>query len=120
MNRRIVSALQRAGFEIEVDAPSNDNPRYQVSFARQADPLVCFSKVYDQRPNPQKDFIAVMVCDRAAEQCPVVSGARQRLAITYEDPKVADNTAAEADKYDERCRQIAREMLFVFAQVAKG
>jgi hypothetical protein len=47
----------------------------------------------------------------------MVRGAEERIAITYEDPKSFDGTEREAEAYDERCRQIAREMLFVFSQV---
>jgi hypothetical protein len=43
-----------------------------------------------------------------------VFGAEARIAIPYDDPKAADGTEGEARAYDERCRQIAREMLWVF------
>jgi arsenate reductase len=39
------------------------------------------------------------------------------VAIPFVDPKVSDNTPAEAATYDERCRQIAREMFFLMKQV---
>ena len=115
-NPRAVAALERLGFEIE-KGPEADNPRYQVRFAEDQDPLVCFSKVYSSPPNPSSDYCAVMVCGHADESCPTVTGATLRIAITYEDPKVADDTPAEAERYDERCAQIAREMLYAFAQV---
>ena len=47
----------------------------------------------------------------------MVLGAAERIAITYEDPKAFDGTDREAEAYDERCRQIAREMLYVFSLV---
>ena len=42
-------------------------------------------------------------------------GAATRLSLPFDDPKVFDNTAQEPRKYDERCEQIARELLFVFS-----
>ena len=39
---------------------------------------------------------------------------RLRLAVPYDDPKAFDDTPAEAEKYDERSQQIAREMLYIF------
>ncbi len=48
----------------------------------------------------------------------MVQGASSRFAIPYDDPKVADGTPEETAIYDERCAQIAREMLYVFSQVA--
>jgi arsenate reductase len=119
-NPRAVSALRRAGFSVSASEPgAKDNPRYQVHFAESAAPLTCFSKVYDQEPNPQKDFCAVMTCSQADKSCPLVAGASLRIAIPYEDPKAFDDTPEEAVRYDERCKQIAREMLYVFSQVGR-
>lgn len=115
-NPRAVSALERAGFRIS-KTTDDDNPIYHVRYSDKSHPLTCFSKVYDQAPNPQDEFIAVMTCSDADRRCPVVSGAAARIAIAYEDPKVADNTPAEQARYDERCAQIAREMLYAFGQV---
>lgn len=115
-NPRAVAALERAGFLVEVAGPS-DNPVYGVQFAEDAEPMACFSKVFDRAPNPSAGFAAVMTCSAADAACPLVPGADERIAITYEDPKAFDGTAREAAAYDERCRQIAREMLWAFARV---
>jgi hypothetical protein len=61
------------------------------------------------------DFCAVMTCSSADESCPSVKGAVERIAIPYEDPKVADNTVEEMSKYDERAAQICREILYAFS-----
>jgi arsenate reductase len=115
-NPRAVAALRRAGFEIANPEPSaTSNPRYQVRCDSAASPLECFSKVYSESPNPERDFCAVMVCSQADEACPLVSGASLRLAIPYDDPKAFDDTPAESEKYDERSQQIAREMLYLFS-----
>jgi hypothetical protein len=115
-NPRAVAALERAGFLIE-KGPEAGNPRFRVRLADGAAPLVCFSKVYRDEPNPQKGYCAVMVCSQADRNCPVVHGATTRVAVAYEDPKAADGTAKEAATYDERCAQIAREMLYAFSLV---
>lgn len=115
-NPRAVAALERAGFRIAVDG-LGANPRYAVRFSDDVEPMICFSKVYDQPPNPREGFCAVMTCSAADEGCPVVYGAAERIAIRYDDPKEFDDTPLEAQKYDERCRQIAREMHFSIARV---
>lgn len=115
-NPRAVSALERAGFSI-VKTTDDKNPVYHVRSGDKAMPLTCFSKVYDQAPNPKEDYCAVMTCSDADRKCPNARGATERIAITYEDPKAADGTPDEARRYDERCQQIAREMLYVFSQV---
>lgn len=118
-NPRAVAALRRAGFNIP-DPAAAPNPRYRVSFSEGAEPLVCFSKVYSDAPNPAADFCAVMTCSDADENCPMVAGAAGRIAIPYEDPKAFDGTEQEAAKYDERSRQIAREMLYLMSRAAPG
>jgi hypothetical protein len=42
-----------------------------------------------------------------------VFGAEDRFSLPYRDPKEADNTPEEASRYSERCRQIARELLYM-------
>jgi arsenate reductase len=86
-----------------------------VRFDETDDPLICFSKVYNAPPNPQAGFCAVMTCSQADKSCPLVQGSSLRVAIPYEDPKVADDTQKETAEYDKRCQQICREMLFVFS-----
>lgn len=110
LNPRMVAALQRAGFRVE--DPGGDNPRYRVSFADDVAPLTCFSKRYDDPVNPTAGFAAVMTCSEADENCPFIPGAGARIPLTYEDPKVADDTAKEKERYDERLRQIGRELLW--------
>jgi arsenate reductase len=114
-NPRAVVALERAGFSIIT--PEGDNPRYEVSFATDEPSLVCFSKVYDHPDNPQQDFAAIMTCSDADENCPFIPGVKLRLPLTYEDPKVADDTPQEAERYDERVAQIGRELLYAFSLV---
>lgn len=110
-NPRAVAALERVGFRIE--NPGGENPHYRLYFAEDVEPLLCFSKKYDDPANPQKDFIAIMTCSDADENCPFIPGATHRFSLTYRDPKEADDTSQETERYDERCRQIATEMLYL-------
>jgi protein-tyrosine phosphatase/arsenate reductase len=112
-----VAAMKRAGFVIE-DVSTGPNPTYSVRFREEVPPLRAFSKVFDAPPNPTLDFGAVMTCSQADAACPSVPGASFRIVIPYDDPKAFDGTGREAQKYDERCRQISREMLFVFSLLA--
>ena len=118
-NRRSVEALQRAGFEVEIKSDTNggENPHYLLSFSKNKPSMVCFSKKYDDSFNPSKNFAAIMTCNHADTNCPVVFGALKRFAITYEDPKVVDNTHIEKEIYDERCRQIAAEMFYMLSLI---
>ncbi|WP_148080305.1 low molecular weight phosphatase family protein [Roseimaritima ulvae] len=116
-NPRAVAALQRSGLKITTDNPDATNPEYSVSIGDSATPQICFSKVYDAPPNPTQNFCAIMTCSQADEACPVVIGCELRMPIRYEDPKVADDTEYEAQRYDERSAQICTEMLYMMSQV---
>jgi arsenate reductase (thioredoxin) len=115
-NPRAVAALQRAGFKV-TKLSEDSNPQYQVVLGEGLEPELCFSKIYDQAPNPTSDYCAVMTCSQADKACPVVRGAAMRVAIPYDDPKAFDGTPQEAAQYSERCAQIAREILYLFSQV---
>ncbi len=115
-NERAVAACERAGFDV-TKTSDGKNPVYNVSFAANTEPLRAFSKKYSDSSNPQSNFCAIMTCSQADEACPVVKGATARVAIPYDDPKEFDGTAQETAKYDERCRQIAKETFYVFSKI---
>ena len=114
-NPRAVRALKRAGFTIE--HPGGENPPCEVYFDERKDPLLCYSKTYDDPANPSEQVIALMTCSDAERNCPVISGTEFRTAIPYDDPKQADGTPREAEVYDERCRHIATEMYYILSQL---
>lgn len=113
-NPRAVKAMQKIGFKIDKQNDS-DNPLYLVYYSDEKEPVKCFSKVYSDEFNPQKNFAAIMTCSDADENCPVVFGAEARFPIRYDDPKEFDGTELEEEKYDERVEQIGREMLYAFS-----
>jgi arsenate reductase len=114
-NPRAIAAIERAGLKVE-KTEEVKNPRYAVRFRDTETPLICFSKVYKDAPNPKTDFCAVMTCSQADQNCPVVAGCSLRVAIPFEDPKISDDTPEETATYDARCQQICLEMLYVFSQ----
>jgi len=117
-NRNAVYSLLKVGFEIE-KVSEVLNAKYLLKFAENEDPIVCFSKIYSDEFNPQIEFAAIMTCDEAEVNCPFIPGAELRLGTTYQDPKEFDNTPFQEEKYDERCRQIALESMFVFSNLVK-
>ncbi len=114
-NPRAVAAIERSGFQIV--NPGGENPRYQVNVSENSSSMICFSKTYNDPYNPASDFAAVMTCSDADQNCPIISGADLRVSLPFVDPKLSDGTAKESETYDERCRQIATEMLYVMSRV---
>lgn len=115
-NPRSVAAVKRVGFEV-LATTEGTNPVYHVKFDEKGSGIIAFSKKYDDDSNPQNDFCAIMTCNSADQACPVVFGASLRVATQYEDPKAFDDTPDEAKMYDERCKQIATETLYLFSKV---
>lgn len=116
-NERAIASLRRAGFQIS--AKGYGNPKYTVSYTNDAAPLLMFSKLYDDAGNPKANFAAVMTCSHADENCPYIAGTEKRIPLLYDDPKEFDGTPEEVRKYDERSKQIAAELFYVFAQIIK-
>ncbi len=115
-NPRTVRTLRRAGFSI-AESVGGTNPVYLAQISESKPAVKMFSKRYSDEFNPQSEFAALFSCDQADASCPLVKGAAVRIPILYIDPKVSDNTPAETGTYDERSRQIAREMFFLMSQV---
>lgn len=112
----VAETLQDSGFEINIISEGK-NPIYSIKYARNEHSIIGFSKKLDDDFNPKSDFAAIMTCDSANQACPIVLGAEKRIPITFEDPKVFDNTTQQAEKYNERNIQIATEMFYVFTQI---
>jgi arsenate reductase (thioredoxin) len=115
-NCRTITAMRRAGFDIE-DATAGENPLYLIRYAADRAPIRAYSKLYNADDNPKRDFIALMTCSSADKSCPVVDGSIARHAIHYVDPRLCDDTPTETQAYNERCREIAREMFYIMSQV---
>lgn len=118
-NPRTVRALRRAGFSI-VQSTGGTNPVYLAQISEIQPPVKIFSKVYHADGNPQRDFAALFSCDQADAGCPLVKGAALRLPVLFVDPKASDDTPHETATYDERSRQIAREMFYLMSAVRGG
>ena len=112
-NHRTIRALRRSGFSI-VDTTGGDNPRYLIQYSELHPPLSVHSKIYDQDGNPQEGYLAILTCNHADQNCPIVRGAKYRFPLPYIDPKISDDTPEEDTTYDERSLQIAREMFQLF------
>jgi protein-tyrosine-phosphatase len=117
-NCRTIAAMRRVGFEIK-DATAGDNPLYLVWYADNRPPIHAYSKLYNADANPRRDFIALMTCSVADRSCPIVEGAIARYAIHYADPRLCDDTPTETTAYNERCREIAREMFYIMSEVSR-
>ncbi len=113
----IVEVLENSGFKISSSAEMQ-NPVYSIYYSSELPAINGFSKLYNDPKNPHKDFAAIMTCSQADENCPFIPGAKKRISITYEDPKVSDGTKNQKQVYMERNLQIAQEMKYIFSSIS--
>jgi hypothetical protein len=120
-NKRTIATLKEIGFQIEPtgeDAERGDpmvpNSIFRVAWGKDMEAIE-FSKSYKDKSNPQSGFAAIMVCNEADAECPVVAGASIRISMTFLDPKSYDDGAFESKKYAERRDDIGRTFLAVMA-----
>ena len=116
---KVAETLRNQGFEI-LKLSETENPVYAVKFAENEHAVICFSKKYNDDFNPKSAFAAILTCDSADENCPIVYGAEARIPIKYEDPKKSDGTPEMNETYFNRSIEIATEMKFVFENLRKS
>lgn len=113
---KVAETLTNQGFEI-LKLSETENPVYAVKFAENEHAIICFSKKYDDDFNPKSEFVAILTCDSADENCPIVYGAEARIPIKYKDPKSSDGTPEMNETYFNRSLEIATELKFVFENI---
>lgn len=113
---KVAETLSDNGFHIFKISEGN-NPVYVIKYSENSLPIIGFSKKYDSPFNPASAFAAIMTCSQADGGCPFMAGAEKRIPITFEDPKISDNTSEQAKVYAERSLQIAAEMFYVFSKI---
>ena len=113
---KVAETLTHQGLSIFKIADT-DNPVYAIKYSDNSLPIVGFSKKYDSPFNPVSAFVAIMTCSQADGGCPFIAGAEKRIPITFEDPKISDNTPEQSQVYAERSLQIATEMFYVFSMI---
>lgn len=112
----IIETLIHQGFQID-KLTDGINPLYAIKTSINSLPIIGFSKQINNTFNPESEFAAIMTCDAAYESCPFVAGAEKRFPITFEDPKLFDNSPQQQLKYHESSLQIAGDMNYVFSNL---
>lgn len=115
---KVAETLTNQGFRIFKIADTH-NPVYAIKYSDNTLPVIGFSKKYDSPFNPVSDFAAIMTCSQADGGCPFIAGAEKRIPVTFEDPKISDNTPEQSEVYAERSLQIAGEMFYVFSKISR-
>lgn len=115
---QLLVTLREQGFQL-LQLSAGNNPIYAIKYDDNCAPLIGFSKKYDHPYNPLSHFAAVMTCSQADVGCPYIAGAEKRIPITFEDPKISDNTPEQDKVYAKTSLEIGQEMCYVFSQIHK-
>ena len=122
-NKRAIETLMNQGLKITIckshqkKQTQTQNNIYDVYCGPEDNGLQCFSKLYDDQANPKSEFVAIMTCDHADENCPFIPGALARIPLSYKDPKIYDNTPLEASKYQECSLDISSELYYILTRL---
>ena len=111
--RNTVKTLQEVGFQIQISEFSHRNPEYVITYKGCTNPIIGFSKLYDNDFN-KKPSIAITTCSNAYENCPFIPDAINRFHVPFNDPQNFDNSLYQAEKYLETNTQIAGEIHYIF------
>ena len=111
--RNTVKTLQEVGFTFQIIEFSHQNPVYAINYKNGINPIVGFSKLYDDEYN-KKPFIAITTCSNADEDCPFIPDAIHRFHLPFVDPKSSDGFINQAETYLETNKQIAGEIHTIF------
>ena len=115
-DERAVKAMKNAGFSInEVGGKS----AYVAGFAKDIARIIMYSKKYNDRQNPDANFMAVVLSKVVDERLPTIEGADLKVAVTYEPLEQYDNVSKteQEEKYTQVCREIARDMFYLLRYV---
>lgn len=115
---QVVETLQKQGLLINKISDA-ENPVYAIKYSENNHAIISFSKRYDSFFNPTSDYVAIMTCSQADGGCPFIAGADKRIPITFEDPKISDDTPEQGRVYNDRSLLIGAEMFYIFSQIKK-
>lgn len=112
----VIDTFKASGFNINF-LSDGENPNYAIKYAEMKQPIIGFSKLWNDASNPKDSFCAVMTCSEADGDCPVIPGAEERISIHYNDPKEFDNSPRKMEEYSLTNIKIATEMCYIFSRI---
>ena len=112
----VINSLIKCGFRLNSKIRKK-NLIYKLSYSDHLNEISCFSKKFNDKVNPKKNFVALMTCSSAEKNCPFIMGADKIISIPYEDPKIFDNSRFCDEEYMKTNLVIASEMYYVFSSL---
>jgi len=108
---QVINVIKDAGFKIR----KKEN-NYYLNFSNHCKDIKIYSKKINDI-NKNNSSIIINTCSNADIICSVVPNTLERFLLSYEDPKISDNTKFEKRKYYETCKNIALEIFYLFSNI---
>ena len=115
--KSVIEVLIGVGLIIKKNKRNDVNPKYSIKHIDKSESFKIYSKLYNCKSNPSKDFIAIMNCSSADVACPYVSGSIKRILLPYDDPKIFDGSTYEIKKYNKTNIEIASSMKYLHMNI---
>ncbi|WP_111708401.1 low molecular weight phosphatase family protein [Lutibacter citreus] len=112
-NRNTAKTLKKVGFNFQILKLSHHNPHYSITYNGYIEPIIGFSKIYDNEHN-KTPFITITHCEKTKENCSYISEKAEGFHLPYEDPNNKPETFFKLNK------QIAGEIHFIFKIVKEN
>lgn len=114
--KSVIKTLEKIGFKITQKSKSF-NRHYLVDISKTNKNIILYSKMYNCKMNPKSEFIAIMNCNNADINCPIIPGSISRFSLPYEDPKRFDGYNDELYQYSKINIEIATSMKYLFENI---
>ncbi|MDG2371380.1 MAG: protein-tyrosine-phosphatase [Flavobacteriaceae bacterium] len=112
----VINSLIKTGFNILKDN-INLNPVYSINFGESTNTITVYSKLFNCNLNPKSDFIAIINCSSANENCPFLAGASKRISMPFDDPKFYDGSKNEMYYYNKINIEIATSFKYLYLNI---
>jgi len=116
LNINVLNTSKKTGFKVFSGGTKNSNINYQL-FYSDNNHIECYSKKIFHPSLPKTNIISVMTCSDADQNCPIIPNSIVRFSMTYDDPKIYDNTKECGQQYKQTESIIAREIFYVFSKI---
>jgi len=111
----VIETLSNQGFKIV--SKESTPPIYFLFYSKNCDPLILYSKHFNDPINKQSNITAIMTCKQADENCPIIPNAKIRFKLYYDDPIIYEKDENIQQHYWEASNKIASEMYYIFSSV---
>tara|TARA_B110000444_G_C18848126_1_gene603468 strand:- start:4373 stop:4972 length:600 start_codon:yes stop_codon:yes gene_type:complete len=112
----LILLLEQVGFNITKESKVI-NSTLSIDYGDPNNKIKIYSKLFNCNSNPKTNFIAIINCESADKNCPIVHGAEYKFFLPFKDPKLMDGTNNENIYYSKTNMEIASTLKYLFENI---